>query len=361
MRRWRGVGRLATAVAVTAVVTGVLAGCTDTGPEEPPTGGGEPPAGEDDEAPSPPAELGVVLPPRDEIDAALVDELAEHLSAFDRGGPLEIRGVRVEVPESGEFIDDVVNYLAEQGSQIVCVIGPQAAASAERAAEVHRGARFCAAPADDRPDSTALRLQVRAAELGHVVGLAARRHADVGPVAVLTGGGDVDGGAFSAGLEAGLAGVDVVTSSASAPFEERVRDVLADEPTVVIVDGAAEASAVVDLVGDAALLVGPDAVLADADDDVRLLTWRVRWEEVLAMAMPSLLGEGPGPVSFGAAESVFAVMFGGAAGDRLADDVAEAFDAFADGTRDPHATPPGKRWEPPEDDEDGGAAADDDE
>lgn len=348
--RW-GRRRRLSAVALVAGLAS-LAACTAQEADPPPPPEEDAAGDEVEEQVSAAADIAVILPPRDALDEELADAISQRLESMEPETDTEISGVRTVFPETPAFVEDLVGQFADRGTQVVCVLGPRAPLIASRAAQIHRGTRFCAASTPPRSDDSVLRLELRAAELGHVAGIAARRRAGAGPVGVLLGGVELPDDTFSAGLQTGLEGIDVVTpADPSASFTDQVDDVMRSEPSVVVVDGAPGSHQIAELVERDVLLVGPTAVLADADAERRLVTWEVRWEVVLQGALTSLVGEGVGPVSFGGTEGVFDLTYGDAASDGVRGDIQRAFEGFATGDRDPLDRDPGEMLPPPADDE----------
>lgn len=336
----------------TAALAALAAGCTDGS-----AGDGGPSTGRPPPVPSEApiaddaglVDVAVVLPPRTHLDEAVIDDLTERLDGLRFDTDAEIGGVRTAVPEDASFVGDLVGYFAEADTEVVCALGGRGERAVEQAAERYRGIRFCAVgePGDD----DVRRVRLRADELGHAVGVAARRQAGPGPVGVLAAGGDLAGTGFTEGLMAGLAGVGIVTpSDAGAPFTERAAEVLAAEPTVVVVGGGAGSSAIGELAGDDVLLLGPGAVLEDVGAARVLLRWRVAWELVVRSAVGSMVGEATAGESFGFREEAFAVSFGPGASEGMRDEVDEAVAAIVDGVRDPRRPAPGEALDPPDED-----------
>jgi hypothetical protein len=298
--------------AVVALVIG-LSACTGADP------------GEEEPAPAPTEEtttdaaplgvnVGVVLPPRVGLDAAATDRLEEDLARLaDRFGP-DLRSVQVMTPPTAELASDLAAVLTDRGTQLVCVIGPGALDTVLAEVELHPDLRFCAAPV---ADGTALPEQVvgrdvRAEELGRVVGTVAATVGS-GPVGLVAGSDELAVGAFRSGLRAGLGDRELV--EADGPAAEAVEQVLAEGASVVVLDPGADASrAVQTATGSVPVLVPAGLVSLAAEEEAVVLTWRVRWDRLVAAAVEAHLDvDPPPPVSLGMAEGLFEVTLGPAA------------------------------------------------
>lgn len=190
---------------VLLVLAVVLAACTtgasDPAPERPST---TPPMATPDQRVDPVGRVAVVLDPRLQARGEAVDADLQELDPEVAGG----RTLRVEVAEDPSFVHDLAQFFANDGHELVCVLGPGAAGVVREVAARSPGTRFCAAPAgrdgDDFPDNV-LAVDVRIEELAYLAGVALGADHDVGPVAALTGrASDTPAARVRSGLQAGL-------------------------------------------------------------------------------------------------------------------------------------------------------------
>ena len=341
VQRWGGVWVLAFAL---------LAGCTSTS-EPPPLP--EPPV-EESAAPSAPsgATVGIVLPPRSGLDPAHLAVLERDVARVADGFGPTLRDVRTYVPDAPEFVSDLAVMLADRSTDLVCALGPDAAATVTPLADLYRAVDFCATPADPSGDDdpSVSRVGVRAEELGHLVGVAARRSAGAGPVGVVLGGDDITGATFREGLLAGLAGVAVIEAELEDgdTLSDGVAQVLADGATVVVIDGAAGASAAAARAAEQAVVVAPAAIGVGPDVADRLvLSWRVRWDQLLRSPIRRALGEiDRGGHVVGFANDAFELVPGAAASPTLLEALQTAVAEVVSGAQDPREPSTGAPVDP---------------
>jgi hypothetical protein len=300
------------AVAVLALALGLLA-CT--GPE---SGVAEP-------APAPPEDtateaaplsvsVGVVLPPRVGLDSDATDRLEDDLARLaELFGP-DLRSVQVMTPPTADLASDLASVLTDRGTQLVCVIGPGALDTVLAEVELHPELRYCAAPVTDGtslPEQVVGR-DVRVEELGRVVGTVAAT-VGTGPVGLVAGSDELTAGAFRTGLRTGLGDRELV--EADGPAADAVEQVLARGASVVVLDPGADAARAVQRAADAVPVLVPAGLVASAAGEAAVaLTWRVRWDRLVAAAVEAHLGvDPPPPASLGVAEGLFDVTLGPAA------------------------------------------------
>ena len=348
-------------VVAAVVVVALLGACTA---DDEPDAATEPPVAAEDEGAAGPmgAEVALILPPAGVLDPAAADALDTQARTLGDDLPRGIDDVSVHVPDSTTFARDLAGVFGDRGVDLVCFLGPDAVSVVTGSAERYRATRYCASPADrpddgtsefgeepDGEDQSVTRLEVRAEELGHVVGVGARRAAGDGAVGLLLGGDELPDDRFEAGLEAGLAGTEVLRPEdvdedldADAAAEKRAHALLDEGATVVVIDGAAGSTAAVAALGDEAVLVGPAWVLDAAGvDDVVALTWTTRWDRVLGPLIEAVVEDDAGARTFGIAEGAFEVTPGSAASSSTGAAVADAVADLADDLRDPLSPAPG--------------------
>jgi basic membrane lipoprotein Med (substrate-binding protein (PBP1-ABC) superfamily) len=296
---------------------------------------------------SPPAgmRVGFVLPPAASADDDQRTQLADDLQLVGALRDEGISEIRTLEPDGPEFVPDLAALLADRGTDLVCVLGPDAQRVAAPLAVRHPQLRFCAVPAGSSdPPENLIAVEVRFEELGHLVGLAAAEVAGGGPVASIIGSDRAGVTRLRDGIRTGADGLPLLESAPS--DEEEVAaavDAAVDAgATVVIVDlgvGAAEA------VGRAAAagmeVIAPVAVLEQADvAEATVLSWRLRWDVALRPVITSMLeAEAEIPTSAGIAEGIFVVSTGEALTGPGAAIVESAVAEFRRGVRDPLEPP----------------------
>jgi hypothetical protein len=353
--------RVALAAAALAAVASLVA-CTEADPPVDPV---EPVPAEEPEPTAPLGlRVGVVLPPADALDGRVVTQVQRELEALvERSGP-ELRGVQVLVPPSSAFVADLTALLADRATPLVCVLGPGAAEIANAELDLHPELDFCAAPVDPPEEQVAdlVALELRVAELGYAVGVAAALAVDDGPVGLVLSSAELPNAPFRAGLQAAVGDREVVSASGGDVLEG-VAEVLAAGAEVVVLDPAGEADAALDALtaADVPVLL-PAALLADRDEVPPILvSWRVDWAEVVASAIAWHLEATPSPAtSHGFSEGTFAVEVGPAAPAVVRDGVAAVVAELAAGNWDAGA-PPAVSLSEDTDDEAGEAGTGDDE
>lgn len=304
-------GRRRVAAAALVLALGVL-GCTGPESVEEPT---TPTPSETTTEPAPlGANVGVVLPPRVGLSAAATERLEEDLARLaDRFGP-DLRSVQVLTPPAAAFAPDLAAVLTDRGTQLVCVIGPGALETVLAEVALHPELRYCAAPVaaeTDLPEQVVGR-DVRADELGRVVGTIAAL-IGTGPVGFVGGSGELAPVAFRAGLRTGVGERELVEGEGTAG--EAVEQVLAAGAEVIVLDPGADAAEAVRLATRSVPVLVPAGSLGSSPDAQAVaLSWRVRWDRLVASAVEAHLGAEPAPPeSLGLAEGLFEVTLGPAA------------------------------------------------
>ncbi len=330
-------GRRPAVAAVVALALGLFA-CTGPEPAEEPT---PPTPLETTTEPAPlGANVGVVLPPRVGLSAAATERLEGDLARLaDRFGP-DLRSMQVLTPPAAEFAPDLAAVLTDRGTQLVCVIGPGALETVLAEVALHPQLRFCAAPVAEDTDLPAqvVGRDVRADELGWVVGTVAAL-IGTGPVGFVDGSDELDAVAFRAGLRAGVGDRELVEGEG--PAGDAVEQVLAAGAGVVVLDPGADAAAAVRLAAQRVPVLVPAGSLGSSpDEEAVALSWRVRWDRLVAAAVEAHLGVEPAPpASLGVAEGLFEVTLGPAAppgAQAVLDDVRAQLTSAADaGEPDP--------------------------
>lgn len=170
------VGAAAALVAVTALV-----GCTAP---EPPPPDDDPPTAEDETGPTR-YRVGVVLNVDGGTDTADVDDLTGRLADLEDRRSSDVAEVRAVVPDAPVYALDVAAVLADDGYDLVCVLGRVVRADVADLADRYPGTRFCTVGEDDLLPDNVTAVDLAQEELGHVLGVAAAELAAGGPVAWL--------------------------------------------------------------------------------------------------------------------------------------------------------------------------------
>lgn len=289
-----------------AVALLLAVGCTGDGEGDEP-GLPDPPPVEDTAGPPSGRDVAVVLPAATELEAAVLDALADRLEGLDRGLPDAVRRLHVLRPDGPAFVADLLELAAARDAQLACVLGEDTAVLADAVARRHGRTTVCVLPAepplepeDDAPP-VAVRIPAPVHELGVLVGTAARTAALArrGPVdtddetpdpvlvGLVLGGDELDADRFRAGLLEGLGDVEAIEAAAGdATPADAVAAVVAAGAEVVVLDGAAGAVAALAAVPDGVgvllpvdLAPAPD-VETDGGPEL-VLAYRLRWEQLL--------------------------------------------------------------------------------
>lgn len=274
----------------------------------------------------------LVLPAPEHVDDAVLRGLHRRLEALAGAPPDGIRQLRVHRPEDAGFVGELAGLLAADGHELVCVLGPRAVAAAEPVAERYRGVDVCGMPSeastsddDDEPQQVVV-ADAPVEVLGELVGVAARTAAearaiqlaaeeaaeaddaedpDDGPagppdpepatVGLVLLGGELPERRFRDGLLVGLAGAEVLRAEdTSADPVEQLEAVVLAGAHVVVVDGGAGASEVVEAGDDRVLLMAPPDVIdaADVPEEEVALRYRLRLERLVERVLETRVDRG---------------------------------------------------------------------
>jgi hypothetical protein len=279
---------------------------------------------EDTAGPPTGRDVVVVLPAATELDALVLDGLAERLAALEDGLPEQIGALRVRRPDTAPFVADLLELAASRDAQLVCALGAGTQELADTVARRHGRTTVCTLPAAVPPDPEgevalppAVRVDAPIQALGRVVGTAARTAAlarvppadaaddatddaegdaedaeETGPAPLVVGlvltGDELDTDRFRAGLLQGLGAVEAIEpASADADPADAVAAVLAAGAEVVVLDGGAGASeALAAIPAGVGVVVptdlAPSPAADPADGPALVLAYRLRWEDLLA-------------------------------------------------------------------------------
>lgn len=331
-----------------------LAACTgEPVPEPAPT----PTAAETSEPAPTGVRVGVVLPAPTDPAAAAFHDVEDQLDVLAEERKGDIVSVRSVVPDDQGFEPDIAALLAEQGVDLICILGTDGPRTARRLADRFPATQFCALgpPRDVGPENLDL-FEIAHEELGHVLGAVVDVAAAGAPVAVVLGDESEPRTRRRAGARAALAGadplVDVVTADAVAAARLTEED--APPLATVLVDVSDTGVAAV-VAASARSWVGPEALATDANTDA-LLRWSLRADVVVGTAVQRLVAPSARvQPPLGLAEDVFSLTFAGDAPDAVRSAGAVAAEEIASGVRDPlaprtAAPPSDSEADDPEDD-----------
>jgi hypothetical protein len=324
-----------------AIVAGVLAvvGCTeDADPSPPPD-----PTPEAAITPSPSGVRVAVVLPEDDVASAEIEHGREALDqlAEDRTG--DVAALRTVVADESVFQPDLAALLADDGHDLVCIIGQDGARTALELGDRFPATRFCAVgtPREEQPVNVDL-FDVAFEELGHVLGVVAAEVAgDDGEVALVRADDRRDRARRRAGLVAGIGDTAVtVDRRASDRSDPRglVEELEDAGPDVTFVDAAGTVGRAVAEDAPGALIV-PSMLAEDEAVAARAIaTYELRPDVIVDAAVDRWLDEDDRGDVLGFADGVFVV--------ELADAVPEAAAAYEDavaalvaGEGDPIGTP----------------------
>jgi hypothetical protein len=281
--------------------------------------------------------VGVVLPPADAVDPVTAAAFAADLRRLEQELGRSAGPVQVFQPEDAGFVADMVALAVGRGTGLTCLLGAGSASILVPHAQRHPELGFCAAPSDpggDLPDNV-VSIELRAEELGAVVGAAARGVAGDGPVGLILGGPELSTERFRSGLLAALDGTEVVEPGGDP--EDAVGTILAAGAEVVVVDGGAGARAAIDRAAGEAAVIGPARLLASGDvAAAAVLSWHVRWDRVLLPTVQRRVDPDlPAVPSLGFAEQAFELTAGPAATLTVRSAIDDLADALVAGEVDP--------------------------
>lgn len=282
------------ALVLVALLLGALVGCT---PDDPPAADPSPPPSTSP-APRPLAggpRVAVVLPARADGTAP---DAQQQLEALERDLADDIGELRVVVPNAEAFAGDVVRLLADDGYDLVCVLGADSEQIVTAAVRSYPATHFCALPAaaEDIPDHVRL-VDVRATEVAYVAGAAAAAHVAQSPPVLLTraSGDDLDAlrRALVNGYRSGGGRGDAVVIEVQPGVDEAedvARGVPAADGRSILLDAGAMDAALLEALAprlERPLVVGDVSLLDDRPDHVAILAVRRQ----LAVLFGSVIGE----------------------------------------------------------------------
>lgn len=304
--------------------------------------------------------VAVVLPPAGSVPLTPAGTRAAADAVASRRGDA-LGEVRTVVPEPGAFVGDVAILLAEQGYDLVCVVGADASGVVLDVAPSFPATRFCGTPAPAGPDQdipdNVLLIELRIEEAAYLAGVAAgasRRPPRPPPddestppppgamladrshpwtarqrAGFVAGLSSVAGARATARLDLDVTTAEAATAAATAQFEGGV--------PVVYLAAEVDAAGVLDAAAahDAAVVVHRDRTRFAGEVPATVLTWLL-----VDMAIPldlavtrAVEGWEGGLVSVGVAERAIRPHGGGADGDSaVLARVRQAADRLRDGS-----------------------------
>lgn len=196
------------------------------------------------------ASAAVVLPPRGRISETAADSLqrAVELAVEDLDREVELRVVQ---PDGPEFVAGIAGLLADDGFDLVCVLGESGATPIATLAAEQPGTRFCVVGPVDEAPANVWAPTLRHREAAWLAGVAAALTSGPGPVGMIVREGQP-------ALAAKRASFDLGYAAAAAP--QPTDDGTAPPPTVGTIALQDEQPA---LVVDAVLSQEPSVVILD--------------------------------------------------------------------------------------------------
>lgn len=329
--------RRAAGLVVTLCLVAGSAACTgDPVPEPAPT-----PTADETAEPAPTGvRVGVVLPAPTDPVAVAFHGAADELDALAEEWKGDVASVRAVTPDDRQFEPDVAALLAEEGADLVCVLGADGPRTARRLAERFPATRFCAlgAPRDVGPPNVDL-FEVAHEELGHVLGVAVDTASPDAAVAVVLEDESDPRTRRRAGARAALTGADplvlLVVGDAAAAAELTDEDAPALATAIVDVSDPGVAAVVA---ASARSWIGPRALVVDASEERSLARWSLRADVIVGTAVRRLVDPSARvqpPLGF--AEEVFSLTFADDAPEAVPAASMAAAEEIAQGSRDPLA------------------------
>lgn len=274
-------------------------------------------------------DVGIVLPPAEARSAPEIERVREDLERLHRTRRRDVATWRLLAPDGEVFVADLVGFLAGDGADLVCAVGPGAREVVLAVAPAYPRTRFCATPAiappDDVPDNVLL-VDVRVEEAAYLAGVAAQLTSTSAAPAFLAGptrhAVDRQRAAFQAGVDA-VASEPVVANVALAVGDADRAAELAGRQFVaggtVYADTGAADEGVRRAAGEhGGLTVGwrptlvPDA--PPAPPMAVLLTFATRFDVAVGIAVERAVGDWEGGLaSVGLAEEAIVPAPGGSA------------------------------------------------
>ncbi len=195
-------------VVLLALAAALVAGCERGEPAPAPS-----PSPSSEGVPSPPGPSGLsvafVIPADAARPAAVVSSVREDLDRLRRSHLRDVTDWRVVEADAPAFTADLVTYLADEGTDLVCAIGPGSGDVVVRVAPSFPRTRFCATPAIAEADAipgNVLLIDLRVEEVAYLAGVAAQLTATTGPPGFVGGESqysiDRQRAAFQAGINA---------------------------------------------------------------------------------------------------------------------------------------------------------------
>lgn len=323
--------------ALVSVVTGavLLTACTSDAPQPAPQPTAASPSPTETAVPITGPRVVVLLPaagvPAGEVAsyAQAVDRLR---SAYaDRLG--EVRRVTLDDPA---FAADTVTFLAEEGHDLVCVVGAPLVRTVPAVARSYPNTRFCAAPAvyEEAPDNV-LALELAVAEPAFVLGVVAATLFPGAPPGFVGARSEHAVEQRRRGFQEGVASRRGQARALGGTFAEdpisaaaiTTRQVEAGARVLYTAAGELDVAAREAAAGGSAAVAGSAATLLPVDGDPPvsvLLAVRTHIEPALAVAVDRLLdGWDPTAATLGLAEGAFSFVPGGHPEAEVAVELAE--------------------------------------
>lgn len=209
-----------TVLALLVVLTACRAGAPTPAPSPTPTTATATPA------PVTGLTVAVVLPPASVVVPDEAAAMREELEELRRRFGDDVGSLRVVQPETAVFVQDVTVFVAEEGADLVCVLGAGSGAVVRAVAPGFPETEFCATPASSDPEDippNVLQIDVRVEEIAYLAGVAAYVADPTRPAGFIAGESEYATDRQRAAFVAGI------TAAASEPVTPYVGFPAADE------------------------------------------------------------------------------------------------------------------------------------
>lgn len=342
VRAWARRAAAVVLVLVLGPLAVLLSACTG---EPDPTPSPTPTAEETTEPAPSGVEVAVVLPPASDPASASFLEVERQLAELEADRVGEVASVRSVLPDDRTFVADIAALLADEGVDLVCILGSDGPQAVAALADRFPATRFCAlAPPREAAPANVDLLDVAHEEIGHALGVAVGRAAADDPVGLVLGDDGEERARRRAGARAALAESDVTLdgivrdASEAADLAEAADEA---EVAALLVD-VADAGAATVVAAAAPAWVGPRGVPVDSSAGEALVRWALRADVIVGAAIDRLVAgdeADDGASRLGFADDVFLLTYSGQVPDAVRAATETAATELARGIRDPLGVP----------------------
>lgn len=342
--------RAATALGLlVAVMLAMVAGCTtEDAPGPPPPGTQDPTSSA---SPSPTGlRVAVVLPPRPGLGVGQTSALERELRALGEELAPGITELRLVRADTDAFVEDLAVLLAGRDYDLVCLLHRDAGRAALEARRLVPDSALCALPDVLPPDEDAevvdglVGVELRTAELGHLVGVAAATTVGSGTVGVVLDPLRLGASGFREGLRAGIGDREVVEVAVREGMDvtAAVEEVMSSGIDVLVLDAGQGAEQALAVAAAEVPVLAPGVLLVSGElAGAASLSWRIRWGEVLRLVLEDLLEGTVTPHrSLGLVDEAFELAPGPRSGLAVRNRLEQVDDELRRGVRDPRVPDP---------------------